>query len=69
MANVHLNNMVSSQAIAETAVTRSVRTIKERNIVDDHVLERWSAIVGAPVGVERYYVGALILSSVNHSGP
>lgn len=58
MTNVHLNNMLSPQAVAEVAVNRSVRTIKEKNIMDDHVLERWSAITGAPVGVERYHAGA-----------
>ena len=59
MANVHLNNMVSSQAIADANVTRAVRTIKEHNIVDDHVMERWSAITSAPVGVERYNAGTV----------
>ncbi len=58
MTNVHLNNMLSSDAVAEVAVNRSVMTIKEKNIMDDHVLQRWSAIVGAPVGVERYHAGA-----------
>lgn len=58
MANVHLNYMLSPDAVAQAGLNRAVTTIKEKNISDEHVLERWSAIVGAPVGVERYYAGA-----------
>lgn len=58
MTKVHLNNMLSSDAIAQTALTRATQRIKERRYEDNHVLARWSAIVSAPIGVERYYTGA-----------
>lgn len=58
LAKVHLNHMLSEDAIAQTALTRVVTEIKERKREDNHVLQQWSAIVGAPVGVERYYSGS-----------
>lgn len=58
MANLNINYLLGSNAVAQSGLTRSVRIIKEKELVDDHILERWSAIVGAPIGVERYYAGA-----------
>lgn len=55
---VHLNNVFAADALMQTAHHRATTEIKERSRVDSHVLERWSAIVGAPVGVEKYYPGA-----------
>lgn len=58
LTNVHLNNMVSTDPIAQAGLSRVVNQIKEKSNVDEHILERWSAIVGAPVGVERYNASA-----------
>lgn len=58
MSNVQLNYLLGSDAVAQTGLNRVVTTIKEKAVKDDHILERWSAIVGAPIGVERYYAGA-----------
>jgi len=58
MVKVHLNNTLSQDAIAQTHLTRTVTAIKERRLHDSHILERWSNIVSAPVGVERYNSGA-----------
>lgn len=58
LAKVHLNNMLSQDAITQAALTRSVQAVKENKNVDNHILQQWSAIVGAPVGVERYYAGS-----------
>jgi len=58
LAKVHLNNLVSSQAISQSAITRADTIIRERNRQDEHTLERWAAIVGAPVGVESHSAAA-----------
>ena len=54
LAKVHLNNLVSSQAVSQSAITRVDTLIRERNRQDEHTLERWAAIIGAPVGVESH---------------
>lgn len=54
LAKVHFNNMLASEAVAESATTRAATCVKERQRTDGHLLERWSSIVSAPVGVERY---------------
>lgn len=54
LAKVHWNNLVSDGAVAESSVTRVVNKIRERKRVHSHTLERWSAIVSAPVAVEAY---------------
>jgi len=66
LANVHLNNMLSSQAINEAAISRAVTCVRERKRRDNHVLERWSAIISAPVGVERHQA-SIINGVVNSS--
>lgn len=58
LTKVHLNNMVSNDAVAQSALTRAVTCIKERKYEDNHVLERWSAIVSAPIGVEGSHAAA-----------
>jgi len=58
LTNVHLNNMLATDAIAQSGLSRVVTQIKERSNIDEHILEMWSAIVGAPVGVERYNASA-----------
>lgn len=54
LAMVHWNQYHGQDAVYEAAVTRALTCINERQRRNDHVLERWSAIVNAPVGVERY---------------
>ena len=66
MVKVHLNAMVSSDAVAASATNRAIAIMKERDRVNAHVLERWSAIVSAPIDVEGYQaapVGAIISQS------
>lgn len=57
LADVHLINTYSYAPLAETAVSRAQTHIQEHKRVDDHVLERWHAIVSAPVGREAYAAG------------
>lgn len=67
-AKVHWNNMLSAQAINEAAVARAVTCIRERRRRNNHILERWSAIVSAPVAVERYQasiINGVVQSSFN----
>ncbi len=54
LGNVHHANQVVKEIVSESAVQRAVTAVAENARVDDHVLERWSAIVSAPVGQERY---------------
>lgn len=54
LANVYANQVLSAQPIAEIALNRASTTIRERGRVNNHILERWSAIVSAPVAVEGY---------------
>lgn len=66
LAKVHWNNQLSAQAINEAAVSRAVACIRERKRRDNHILERWSAIISAPVGVERYQA-SIINNAINTS--
>ena len=66
LTKVHLNAMVSSDAVAVSATNRSIAMMKERDRRNAHTLERWSAIVSAPIQVEGYQaapVGAIIRES------
>ena len=54
MAKVHLNNLSAEAAVAQASLDRSVTKIRERSRSNAHTLERWSAIVSAPVAVEAY---------------
>jgi hypothetical protein len=56
---VHWNQYHGQDAVYEAAVSRALTCIKERERRNDHILERWSAIVSAPVGVERYSPGTI----------
>lgn len=58
LTKVHLNNMLCGNAIAQANQHRTVTMMRERANEDEHVLERWSAIVSAPVGVEKFYANA-----------
>lgn len=61
LKRVHVNNMVANQqhTISSTSLARANVLIMERRRRDVHTIERWSAIVGAPVGVESYSTGAM----------
>lgn len=59
LSRVTVNTAFSSQAVHEAAVARAVTYIRERKRRDNHTLERWSAIVSAPVAVERYQAQAV----------
>lgn len=52
MNKVHLVSRLAEQAVHESAMHRAVTRINERAHVDDYVLERWNAIVRAPVDIE-----------------
>lgn len=54
LTRVHFNTQAMHQAISEAAVSRAITCIRENKRVDAHILERWSAIVSAPVNVEGY---------------
>lgn len=54
LTKVHLNNITSKNAVMDSAMTRATTYMDERRRVDSHILARWSAIVSAPVQVERY---------------
>lgn len=52
--NITLNNRFAGDAINEAAVARAVTAVTERKRHEDHILERWSAIVSAPINQEGY---------------
>lgn len=59
LEKVHINNMAGNRFVAKSALDRGRTHIKERARQNDHTLERWAAIVSAPVGVERYQASAM----------
>lgn len=52
MNKVHLASRLAEQAVHDSSMHRAVTKINERAHVDDHVLERWNALVRAPVDIE-----------------
>lgn len=54
LSKVTINNSFATQAVKETGIARAITHVRERERRDNHILERWSAIVSAPVAVERY---------------
>lgn len=64
MQKAALANLLGADPVYRTAMKRVQTKIAERSRVDDHVLERWQAIVSAPTnpsGTQDY--GAIIESS------
>lgn len=48
LQRVNLVNGLAENAVFASSVSEAMTTISERRIVDDHVLQRWQAIVSAP---------------------
>lgn len=56
---VHINKMVMKNYIANATHESTGKLIAERGRRDAHELERWSAIISAPIGVQDYNAGAI----------
>jgi hypothetical protein len=56
---VHINKMVMKNYIANVNYEAMGKRLSERNRRDSHELERWSAIIAAPIDVQDYNAGAI----------
>lgn len=56
LSRVHLNHLIADRShfTSSAAMGRASILNAERRRRDEHILERWRAIVDAPVGIERY---------------
>lgn len=69
LKRIHYNQMFGHEPLVAVANHRAGTYIQERNRVQDHTLERWKAIVGAPVNIEAYsanITSVIIKQSFNH---
>jgi len=48
MSRVRMTQHFSREAIAESAQRRVMQKIEERSLVDDHIIQRWDAIISSP---------------------
>jgi len=54
LERVHFNQLYAHEPLDIVARSRANTLNKERHISNLHTLQRWQAVVNAPVGVERY---------------
>ena len=59
LANVYWNVAYSGQAVSTGGIARAITQIRETKRKNNSVLERWSAIISAPVAIERHQSAAV----------